>query len=156
MVSFDIEDVPAPRIRVPTYSRRGSLVTCYKTAVNDRRPKTVLVVDDETELLDLFFVVLEDKGYKIETATNGHEGLKAVERRMPDLIVVDIRMPVMDGPEFAREFHARYGFRVPLVVLTAAPDARDSACAMGAVGWMCKPFELNQLVHLVEEHIGAA
>jgi DNA-binding response OmpR family regulator len=117
------------------------------------RAKTVLVIDDDRDLLDLVSFALEDEGYKVETAANGREGLEKVRREMPDLILLDMKMPLMDGWQFAQEFHARFDEKAPIVVLTAAENARKRAAEIGAQGWIGKPFDLDDLSRVVATHI---
>ena len=105
-------------------------------------PRTVLVVDDDRDIVNLVALVLGFAGYQVQTAADGQEALEAVGRGMPDLILLDMKMPVMDGWEFAKEFQAKYDLRTPIVVLTAATDARKRAEEIGAAGWVGKPFEL--------------
>ncbi len=114
---------------------------------------TVLVVDDDDDIRFLLTMILEQEGYKVETAADGSEGLAAVKRRMPDLIFLDMKMPVMNGSEFAREFHAKYDSQAPIVVLTAAVDPEKCAKETGAVGWISKPFDLNTLVETTCHHL---
>jgi len=111
------------------------------------------VVDDDQDLRSLVAMVLEEEGYTVETAADGRQGLDAVNRGMPDLILLDMKMPVMDGWEFAREFRARYNFKVPIVVLTAAADAKKRAEETGAVDWIGKPFDLDTLLSVVGRDI---
>lgn len=115
--------------------------------------KTVLVIDDEQDLRSLVALVLEEEGFTVETAADGQEGLEAVEHAMPGLILLDMKMPVMDGRQFASEFHARYKSNVPLIVLTAAADARKTADEIGASAWIGKPFDLDTLIRIVKQHI---
>lgn len=115
--------------------------------------KTVLVVDDDQDLRSLVALVLEEEGYEVETAADGKQGLDAVKRAMPDLILLDMKMPVMDGWEFAREFRARFNGQAPIVVLTAAADAKKRAEETGAVDWIGKPFDLDTLVNVVGRDI---
>jgi len=115
--------------------------------------KTVLVVDDDRDLLSLVALVLEDEGYKVLTATDGRDALQMVQRSMPDLILLDMKMPVMNGWEFAERFHAEYNSNTPIVVLTAAEDAKKRAEEVGAVGWIGKPFDLDGLVRVVRQNI---
>ncbi len=117
------------------------------------RPKTVLVIDDEPDILELVGMVLQDEGYRVETAGHGLEALEIISSRMPDLILLDMKMPVMDGPAFAREFHARYDGGVPIVVITAAADALNQARDIGADDSVGKPFELDQLAKVVKRHL---
>ncbi len=116
--------------------------------------KTVLVVDDDQVLLDLLACVLEDKGYRVERATDGRQGLEAVGRSMPHLILLDMNMPVMTGWEFARELHARYDRSAPIVVVSASDDARRWAEEIGACQWIRKPFDLDSLLSVVRQHAG--
>ena len=116
------------------------------------KDKLVLVVDDEQDIQALMASALGMEGYWVQTASNGREALEAVERRMPDLIPLDMNMPVMDGWGFVREFQARYGWQVPIVVFTAG-DAKKCAHEIGAAGWVAKPFRLDSLVCTVERCI---
>ncbi|MBI3978821.1 MAG: response regulator [Chloroflexi bacterium] len=115
--------------------------------------KTVLVVDDEEDIRYLIALILESEGYRVETAMDGRAALTAIERRMPDLIVLDMKMPIMNGWEFAREFRARHNGQVPILVLTAADDARKRAEEIGAAGWLGKPFELDALVRAIGRYV---
>lgn len=115
--------------------------------------KTVLVVDDDPDLLSLVAMVLEGEGYQVETARDGREGLDAIARRMPDLILLDMKMPIMNGWEFAREFKSKYNGRAPIVVITAYTDAKKRAEEIGADGWIGKPFDLDTLVGIVGKYI---
>lgn len=114
---------------------------------------TVLVVDDDQDLLDLVSFVLEDAGYEVATATDGRLGLAAVAVAMPGLILLDMKMPVMNGWQFAEAFRAAYDQATPIVVLTAADDAKRRAEEIGAVGWIGKPFDLDELIAAVARHI---
>ncbi len=119
----------------------------------EAKSRTILVVDDDKDIVSIMTFVLQEEGYRVETAADGREGLEAVERGMPDLILLDMKMPIMNGWEFAREFHSRYDRKTPILVLTAAEDARKRAQEIGAVGWIGKPFELDALVQVVRRHL---
>ncbi len=112
--------------------------------------KTVLVVDDEQDILDLVAITLEEEGFRVNTASNGLEALDSVERQMPDLILLDMKMPVMGAVEFAEEFRLRYGHSTPIVMLTAIDQAGIPAEELGVVGWICKPFDLDALAASVK------
>jgi two-component system, chemotaxis family, chemotaxis protein CheY len=109
----------------------------------------ILVVDDDPAILATVVEILDLEGYSVETATNGREALQAVERTNPSLMLLDMRMPVMDGWGVARELRAR-GDRLPIVVMTAAQNARAWAEEIGAAGFVAKPFELPQLLAVVK------
>jgi two-component system, chemotaxis family, chemotaxis protein CheY len=115
----------------------------------------ILVIDDDAAILDTVSEILAFEGYPILTATNGAEGLRCVEQAQPALILLDMRMPIMDGWEFARILKDR-GITLPIVVMTAAQDARQWAQEIGATAFLAKPFELLDLVNIVERLRGAA
>ncbi|OJT19072.1 hypothetical protein BO221_36800 [Archangium sp. Cb G35] len=110
----------------------------------------ILVVDDDPDMQDVMALALEAGDYQVCRASNGQEALEQVEACAPDLILLDMRMPVMDGWTFAAELRRRHGHRVPIVVCTAAEDARRRGLEVGAVGCLSKPFELEEMLHLVQ------
>jgi urea transport system substrate-binding protein len=112
----------------------------------------VLVIDDDPDMRDVVSQALEAFDHRVTTASNGEEGLAQLEHGLPDLILLDMRMPVMDGWTFAAELHRRYDDQVPVVVCTAAEDTASRAREVGAVGALGKPFELDELLQLVETH----
>jgi CheY-like chemotaxis protein len=116
----------------------------------------VLVVEDDLDLSTLLEMILADAGHRVRTAGDGAAALERVEEAMPRLILLDMRMPVMDGWEFAREFHARFGRAARIVVVTAAENARDRAEEIGADGWLEKPFDLEAVLEAVQRHGGGA
>lgn len=121
--------------------------------MTDPRPRTILVVEDDQDILFLVRMLLEEEGYTVLTAANGQEGLLAVQRAMPDLVLLDMKMPVMNGWEFAAAIHARFVDIPPIVVMTAAESARQRAAEIGANGWLGKPFELEDLTLVVSQHL---
>lgn len=120
------------------------------------RRRTVLVVDDDAELASMVQMLLDLVGYRALTASDGREALRLVAQEMPEAILLDMRMPGMDGWEFAREFRARYGHRAPIVVFTAGEDARKNAQEIDAEGCLAKPFEVDDLVDLLARLTAAA
>jgi CheY-like chemotaxis protein len=120
-----------------------------------RTGKTVLVVDDEADILQAIAWVLADAGYRVRTAGNGQEALQFVQEELPALILLDMKMPRMDGWQFAQQLRSRHDQHVPLVVLTAAENAQERAAEVGAEGYVSKPFELDELVAVVARHTGA-
>src|SRR5438105_1395553 len=113
----------------------------------------ILVIDDDPDILSTVADILEYEGYRVERATNGAEGLAAVERTLPKLVLLDMRMPVLDGWNFARILKER-GIRLPILVMTAAQDARRWAQEIGAEGYVAKPFDLLDLLAAVERFQG--
>ncbi|HVA22963.1 MAG TPA: response regulator [Chloroflexota bacterium] len=111
----------------------------------------VLVVDDDRAIVGTVQAVLVDEGYDVTTAADGREALAELQREMPSLVLLDMRMPVMDGWRFAQEVKQQ-GLRVPIVVMTAAQDARRWASEIGANGYVSKPFDIDQLLDVVATH----
>src|SRR4051812_11374201 len=110
----------------------------------------ILVIDDDPAILETVADILSDEGYRVVTARNGAEGLAAVERALPALVLLDRWMPVMDGQGFWNELERR-ALRIPIIVMTAAHDAELWARQLGAVGVLPKPFKLPTLLDLVAE-----
>jgi CheY-like chemotaxis protein len=115
---------------------------------------SILVVEDDPDLLALVEMILRDAGYPVRTAPEGRTALARVAEEMPALVFLDMRMPVMNGWEFAREFRARYGRAAPIVVVTAAENAEGRAAEIGAEGWLAKPFDLEDVLRAAERHAG--
>ena len=115
---------------------------------------SVLVVDDDLDMLDLVGEALGRKGFHVVQAHDGEDALARVAEALPDLILLDMRMPVMDGWGFAHLFRERYGRRVPIVVMTAAEDSKLRADEIGANADLGKPFELSRLYEVVEDTLG--
>lgn len=111
--------------------------------------RPILIVDDDPNILQTVSDILEFEGYPVETASNGAEALRAVEQRSPALVLLDMRMPVLDGWGFAQRLKER-GIFLPIVVMTAADDARRWAQEIGANDFLPKPFSLLDLLAAVE------
>jgi CheY-like chemotaxis protein len=109
----------------------------------------VLVVDDEADIRATVSAMLQIEGYDVAEAANGADALSVVERQPPDVILLDMRMPVLDGWGFASELRRR-GHRIPIVVMTAARDAARWAGDIAASAFVAKPFGLDDLVSAVE------
>lgn len=109
----------------------------------------ILVVEDDDGIRDLVDLVLSTAGYEVLTAPNGAAALQLVGQARPDLVLLDMRMPVMDGWEFARQYRARPEPPAPILVLTAARDAAARAAEIDANGYLGKPFDLQELLALV-------
>src|SRR6266446_6346100 len=91
--------------------------------VGRKKVRTILIVDDEPRILDSLRMNLELEGYQVFEATDGQAALDEVRRRLPDLLVMDVMMPEMDGFEALREL--RRFSQVPVVLLTVKADERD-------------------------------
>lgn len=115
---------------------------------------SVLVVEDDPDLLSLMELVLSQAGHSVRTAAEGAAALARVAEELPGLIFLDMRMPGMNGWDFAREFRSRHGRACPIIVVTAAENARERAEEIGADGWLAKPFDLDDVLRVAERHVG--
>ncbi|HEV8635486.1 MAG TPA: response regulator [Chloroflexota bacterium] len=109
----------------------------------------ILVVDDDRAIRDMVQQALEFEGHTVETAADGVEALAAIERAHPAMVLLDMRMPLLDGWGVVRELKAR-AIGVPVVVMTAAQDARRWAEEAGAAAYLAKPFDLPDLFGVLE------
>ena len=105
----------------------------------------VLVVDDDAMIRNYIDMALQEEGHEVLAAEHGAAALLVLDAQTPDMILLDMRMPTMDGWEFARRYQARPGPKVPIVVMTAAQDASQRAAQIGADYFLAKPFDLDAL-----------
>lgn len=115
---------------------------------------TVLVVEDDEATRDAIAEILGEEGYAVATAGDGASGLRAAERTCPRLVLLDVRLPVVDGLDFARAYRAAASRRAPVVVMTAAYDAAQWAAELDAEGYLAKPFGARELLAVVARHTG--
>src|SRR5438093_273241 len=114
--------------------------------------KRVLIVDDDESIREFVEMALEDEGYDVVSAEHGAAALDVLNEGLPNLILLDMAMPVMDGWEFARQYRARPGPHAPIVVVTAAREAAERARQISADNYLAKPFDLDRLIQLVEQY----
>jgi DNA-binding response OmpR family regulator len=119
--------------------------------------RTVLIIEDEKLIIVSTQMVLEAAGFRVESATNGEDGIAKARSQTPDLILLDIMMPGIDGWETLTRLKrdpATAG--IPVVIFTAREHARghQKSSEMGAADYFRKPFEPDELIELVEKHVG--
>lgn len=109
-------------------------------------PKKILLIDDEPEIVEICRDYFKSAGYDVVTANNGVNGLQSARREKPDLIVLDLMMPEMDGLDFCREI--RRDSNVPIIMLTARVEETDKLIGLelGADDYITKPFSPRELV----------
>jgi len=120
--------------------------------------KTILLVDDDPDILSALRVVLEKLGYRVLTAYDGNSGLAAAEREAPDLVVVDMMMPKKSGFIVLEKLKARQEARPRVIMITANEGSRHRAYAemLGVDDYIRKPFAMERLVESVERLCPAA
>jgi CheY-like chemotaxis protein len=109
----------------------------------------ILVVDDDVNIRQIVRMCLADEGYDVYEAANGMAALEALGTARPDLILLDMRMPVMDGREFARRYSESPGPRAPIVAFVAALNAEQECAGLSAAAILNKPFDLEDLLRAV-------
>lgn len=116
--------------------------------------KKVLIVDDEKDIVETIKFVLEAQGYDCLCAYDGEAGLKKAKDKMPDLMVLDVMMPNINGFKISRllKFDAKYK-NIPIIMLTARSQKEDKIIGeeTGADIYMTKPFEIEELVNNVKQ-----
>ncbi|HZT95729.1 MAG TPA: response regulator [Chloroflexota bacterium] len=119
------------------------------------RRSRVLVVDDDADVRYVVRWALEDRGFAVDTAANGRDAMTWLEDKRPDLLLLDLTMPIMGGSHVADLLHRRYQ-NVPILLITADGHAPSKAAAVGAYDYLQKPFELEDLVRAVEQGFSSA
>src|SRR3954470_12732778 len=106
----------------------------------------ILIVDDEPSILATMAPLLRGRGYEVATATTGHAALDAVDRQLPQLVILDLGLPALDGIEVCRRL--REGRSVPIVILSARGAEHDKVAALdaGADDYVTKPFGAEELL----------
>ncbi len=118
-------------------------------------PKTILVVDDETVVLEISKRRLEDRGYEVYTATDGTEAFQRLKSKVPDLILLDVQMPGMNGYTFIMEKSKIPEFvDIPVVTLTAYNEMEPLFKRHGVKAYLLKPLKLQDLIDKVVEIVG--
>lgn len=111
--------------------------------------KKVIIIEDDYAILDMYKLKFEHANFKVFTAVNGKEGLEVIEREEPDVVLLDIRMPVMAGDEMLRELRATdWGKHVPVIVLTniSRDEAPRTLWHLGVEDYIVKASSTPQMI----------
>ena len=109
-------------------------------------PKSVLVVEDEPVIRSLVSLVLEDEGYAVQNAPDGHAALVSIQRARPDALVIDLDLPIMDGFELVRACRDGDGTRHLPIIVVSAVYRGERVDALDAHAFLPKPFDVEVLV----------
>ena len=121
--------------------------------------KRVLIVDDEVDLVETLKFKLEASGFEALTAYDGLEALSKAKNDKPDLILLDIMLPKLNGYQICRELKSDDKYKhIPIIMLTAKAQESDKFWGLetGADEYVTKPFDSNQLVELIKRHLSTA
>ncbi len=113
----------------------------------------ILVIDDEVQIADIIKFNLEKEGYEVDTASDGEKGIEKVSSFQPDLLILDIMMPKIDGFEVLKQVRKKYKF--PIIMLTAKEDEVDKVLGLelGADDYVVKPFSMRELIARVNANL---
>jgi DNA-binding response OmpR family regulator len=112
---------------------------------------TILVIDDEMDMVELIQTSLIPEGYQVFSASNGQEGLEKLPSSLPDLIILDINMPKMNGITFCHEMHQKHGFKVPVLIISARPHSEHLIQELQVDGFLDKPFSIDDLLFNIKQ-----
>src|SRR3954470_7678104 len=116
----------------------------------------ILIVDDTPANVQILAGLLKEKGYQLSVATNGQQALDVLGRVRPDLILLDVMMPIMDGFETCRRLKSADAWReIPVIFLTSKSDTTDivTGFEIGAVDYVAKPFNAHELLARINTHL---
>jgi CheY-like chemotaxis protein len=116
----------------------------------------ILIVDDDESIRQIVRLCLADEGFLVHEAPNGQVALEALAEFQPDLILLDLRMPVMDGWEFAQRYAQLPGEHVPIIAFVAALNAEQECAMLTTAGIVTKPFDLDDLLTAVRAQLPVA
>ncbi len=128
-----------------------------KTKVQSLPKPKILIVDDDPQILEVFSSLLEDAGYQIDKAEHALAAVAAVVRSAPDLILADIRMPIVDGKELVQELKSHADSRdIPVIAVTGydAPGSREAALKAGYDDYLTKPIDPKTFGKRIGEFLG--
>lgn len=115
--------------------------------------RKVMLIDDEPDILGFMEMALEEEGYQVTSVTSAIEALQSLREVQPELILLDAKMPAMNGQQFLAILRERDDVRVPVVLMTAARIQPHEVAELGAQGFLAKPFDLDDLLACVEKHL---
>jgi DNA-binding NtrC family response regulator len=113
----------------------------------------LLIIDDDVEIADVLADLLRDEGHEVRVGRDGRDGLTLLEERRPDLVLLDVEMPVLTGPEMAHEMflHDLGLEEIPLILVSGVLDLRRVAAAVGTPYFLSKPYDMRRLLGLVDK-----
>ncbi|MDH4318285.1 MAG: response regulator [Desulfobulbaceae bacterium] len=118
--------------------------------------KKILVVDDNNDSRELVVKILKKQGYTLYTAVDGEDALQKAEQERPDLILMDISLPKLDGHEVTKRLKSKDEFKnIPIIALTAhaMKGDREKSLAAGCDDYLSKPFNIRELPGFIKKHL---
>ena len=145
--------------RLPTRNRRTSSIPRVAHYTREmvfsgssrRHDFLILVADNDADFRDAVAAVLADCGFRVTTAANGLQALHVVATQHPNVVLLDMQMPVLDGRGFAQRL-AESGGQVGIILMSAFPVTQRELKEVGALAFIAKPFEINQLCNDLDHY----
>ena len=119
-------------------------------------PRRVMVIDDDNAVREILTLALQAEGYEVASASDGAEGLEKLAQRSADVVIVDMRMPYVDGARFCRLYARQVGGGGPVILMTARAGRPTSIDLPGVVETVTKPFDLDEVFGSVARVVAAA
>jgi len=139
-------------------NHRGAGPTDFENPdIMNPQQRTILLVDDDHEIVESMRAILENKGYRILVARDGNAGLMVAERENPDLLILDMMMPKKSGFLVLEKLRSRPGGLIPTIMITGNEGSRHRAYAemLGVRDYIRKPFAMEKLVRSIDKVLGA-
>ena len=135
-------------------SEDGFQVNLEKSTDMISNSKTILIVEDDLDIREAMVELLEGEGYKVLTAADGDKALAVLQTQLPDLILLDLMMPIKDGFEFRREQLANVKFKnIPVIIMTADSNIENKKSNMMANDFIKKPLEIDSALLTIQKVI---
>lgn len=116
--------------------------------------KKILICDDDEGIIDMLELILEDTGHQIIPETNSLNVKSILEREKPDLILLDLWMPVLSGDQLLKTMRANESTqKIPVIVISASRDGKEIAFDAGATDFLAKPFNVDEILEKVEHYL---
>lgn len=149
-------EIPSYKIGKDWRFNKGALRRWADTHHERARAGCILIVDDEPAILDAVGRMLASEGFQVETALGGQEALRAIQGRLPDLVLLDLKMSGMDGPTTLGEIRARWG-QLPVIILTGYPDSDlvQQALQYSPITLFAKPADPEKLIPAIQATLAA-
>lgn len=112
----------------------------------------VLILDDDLDNADALAMIMQSAGHSVRVGFNGEEGLQLARERTPDVVLLDVEMPILDGPAMALQMliHNMGLEKVPVILLSGVPDLREIALEVGTSYFLTKPYRMAEILALVD------
>jgi DNA-binding response OmpR family regulator len=114
----------------------------------------ILLVEDDARLREFICWALEDEGFAVESAADGQQAVAWAARRAPALVLLDWGLPLLGGGEVAASLRAVYGIALPILLISADGRTAEKARQIGAIEYLHKPFEIDDLIGAVRRALG--